>query len=199
MLGPAKLALIVLAAVALITLSSCPREKGPEGGPAPSPAKVRAEKEEEVSKVAKLKLSSPAFEHGQPIPSRYTADGEDINPPLVIEGIPPGTKSLVLIMDDPDAPIGLWVHWVVFNIPPDTTRIEEGEEPPGTPGLNSWRRTGYGGPAPPSGTHRYFFRVYALDTVLDLPEGAGKRQVEHAMEGHILAMGELMGTYSRKR
>ncbi len=199
MLGPVRLSLILIFTVALVTLSSCPKEKEPEGGPAPTSAKMQAEQQEEVSKVARLRLSSPAFEHGQPIPSRYTADGEDISPPLVIEGIPPGTKSLVLIMDDPDAPIGLWVHWVVFNIPPDTTKIEEGVEPPGTPGTNSWRRTGYGGPAPPSGTHRYFFRVYALDTVLDLSEGANKRQVEHAMEGHILAMGELMGTYSRKR
>jgi len=133
---------------------------------------------------------------GEHIPSKYTCDGYNVNPPLNIRGIPEGTKSLVLIVDDPDAPIGTWVHWVVWNIPP---KEEIGEDSvPGTEGLNDFRKHSYGGPCPPSGTHRYFFKVYALDTKLDLKRNSRKRDVERAMKGHILAQGQLVGLYSRR-
>lgn len=129
------------------------------------------------------------------IPVKYTCDGADINPPLRIEGIPEGTHSLVLIVDDPDAPGGTWDHWIVWNIPLVET-IEE-DSVPGTEGLNDFKTQSYGGPCPPSGTHRYFFKVYALDTTLDLPTTSTKTDVEQAMIGHILANGELIGLYSR--
>ena len=144
-----------------------------------------------------MRITSPVFGHNEMIPSRYTCQGEDINPPLIIEDVPPGTRSLVLIMDDPDAPIGTWDHWIVYDIPPQTARIEENSVP-GTQGRNSWGRNDYGGPCPPSGTHRYFFKLYALDTELRLPEGTGKKQVETAMQGHVLAQAQLIGLY-RKR
>lgn len=138
------------------------------------------------------------FEQGQAIPEKYTADGQDINPPLDITGIPDTAKSLVLIVDDPDAPAGLWVHWLVFNIP-TTDRIEEDSVPRDSiQGTNSWGKTSYGGPSPPSGTHRYFFKIYALDNELDLSSSSEKDNVEKAMEGHILDHAELMGTYSRE-
>ena len=144
-----------------------------------------------------IKIASTAFAEGEMIPKKYTCDGDDISPPLQISDVPENTKSLALIMDDPDAPVGVWDHWIVFNIPASISQISEGEEPQGTPGKNSWGRTGYGGPCPPSGTHRYFFKLYALDTMLDLEPGASKKKVLKAMEGHILAQGELMGKYKR--
>ena len=145
-----------------------------------------------------LSISSPAFEHGRPIPPHFTADGDDVSPELTITGVPDGAASLALIMDDPDAPMGTWVHWVVWNIPTETAVIEEGSEPGGsTGGRNSWSRAGYGGPAPPSGTHRYFFKLFALDTILDLPSTADKAALERAMEGHVVSAAELLGTYAR--
>ncbi|RQW77358.1 MAG: YbhB/YbcL family Raf kinase inhibitor-like protein [Geobacter sp.] len=145
-----------------------------------------------------FKLTSPAFNHGSQIPSQYTCDGEDINPHLVIHGVPQGAKSLALVMEDPDAPAGLWTHWVVWDIPPETKEIREHTAPIGTgEGLNSWGETGYGGPCPPSGTHRYFFRLFALDTRIKLPVNSKKAELEAAMAGHILATAELMGTYGR--
>lgn len=150
--------------------------------------------------MADLKINSSAFSDGEFIPARYTADGLDVNPPLQISGVPEGAKSLVLIMDDPDAPVGVWDHWLVFNIPPSVTEISENSTPAGAVvGKNSWGRTNYGGPAPPSGVHRYFFKLYALDSMLPLPVGATKAQVESAMKGHILAEAQLMGKYSRSR
>jgi Raf kinase inhibitor-like YbhB/YbcL family protein len=145
----------------------------------------------------KMKLTSSAFEDGQKIPSLYTADEKDISPPLAVNDVPQDAKSLVLIMDDPDAPIGTWDHWIVFDMPVQTAQIPEGTEPEGIPGRNSWGRTGYGGPAPPSGTHRYFFKLYALDKELGLKQGAGKKDIENAMKGHVLAEAQLMGKYSR--
>lgn len=139
------------------------------------------------------------------IPAKYTADGEDISPPLSWEGLPGETKSVAIIADDPDAPRGTWVHWLVWNLPPDVTHLDEGvpadEELPrgGVQGTTDFGTVGYGGPAPPGGTHRYFFRVYALDTVLALPASATRPELEQAMEGHILAQGQLMGTYSRSK
>ncbi len=135
------------------------------------------------------------FEHKSNIPAKYTADGDDVNPPLEIKDLPEGTETLVLIVDDPDAPNGMWVHWVVWDIAV-TDKIEENSVP-GTEGMNDFGRTAWGGPAPPSGTHRYFFKVYALDTKLDLPPSVVKKDVEAAMEGHILDQAELVGLYSR--
>lgn len=148
-----------------------------------------------LSEMANMKLTSPAFVHNGAIPSEFTCDGNDLSPPLSISDVPPNAKSLALINDDPDAPVGTWDHWVVFNIPPSTKSIPEGTEPQGTAGKNSWGRTGYGGPCPPSGTHRYFFKLYALDTILNLPEGSTKKDLERAMQGHIVAQAQLMGTY----
>ena len=142
-----------------------------------------------------MRLTSPEFEQNSMIPAKFTCDGEDINPALNIEEIPQETKSLALIVDDPDAPMGTWVHWVVFNIPV-TSQIQE-HSVPGRQGLNDFRKKDYGGPCPPSGTHRYFFKLYALDIELDLEEGVRKRDVEEAMEGHILAQAELIGLYKR--
>ena len=146
-----------------------------------------------------LQLSSSAFAYGGAIPARYTCEGEDANPPLAIDRVPTGTKSLALIVDDPDAPVGLWVHWVLWNIHPQTQQIAEKSVPAGAvQGKNSWGRTSYGGPCPPSGTHRYFFKLYALDTILKLGSGTTKAELERAMEGHVIGKGELMGTYRRK-
>ena len=144
-----------------------------------------------------LSVSSSAFENNKLIPAKYTCDGDDVNPPLTIEGTPAETKSLVLIVDDPDAPTGTWDHWVVWNIPP-TNRIEENTVT-GTEGLNTDRQHSYGGPCPPWGTHRYFFKVYALDTLLDLSPNSSKKDVEKAMQGHVLAKGELIGLYRRSK
>lgn len=130
------------------------------------------------------------------IPRKYTCDGADVNPPLNIRGIPGKAESLVLIVDDPDAPMGTWDHWIVWNIPPEE-RIEENNVP-GVEGLNDFRRHSYGGPCPPSGTHRYFFRVYALDAILDLKPNSRKGDVERSMRGHMLAQGEIIALYRRR-
>ena len=147
-----------------------------------------------------FELTSTAFAAGEPIPAKYTCDGADISPPLAWSDPPQGTQSLALIMDDPDAPVGTWDHWILFNIPADTRDLPEQASPPSgsVDGKNSWGRTGYGGPCPPRGTHRYFFKLYALDTPLNLPAGVDKAQLLQAMEGHILAQAELMGTYARQ-
>lgn len=153
----------------------------------------------EVS-MSDLALTSTVFSDGKAIPSKYTCDGEDINPPLTISGVPEDAQSLVLIMDDPDAvkPAGkVWDHWVVFNIPTTVTDIAEATEPEGVAGNNSWPRLGYGGPCPPDGEHHYMFKLYALDTELTLAEGATKSEVEQAMRGHIIANTQLVGTYNR--
>lgn len=147
-----------------------------------------------------MKLSSPAFENNGPIPSVYTCDGEDKNPPLEIGDIPPGTQSLTLIVDDPDAPGGDWVHWTVWNIPPATARIEENSVPAGAvEGTTNFGKPGYGGPCPPSGIHRYQFKLYALDTTLSLSQSATKQAILNAMGGHILAHRQLTGLYQRSQ
>src|SRR5688572_24026178 len=132
-----------------------------------------------------LRISSPAFRPDGNIPSRYTCEGEDINPPLDIKQIPAEAKSMVLIIEDPDAPMGTWLHWLVWNIP-IVHHINENEVP-GDQGLNDFGKIEYGGPCPPSGTHRYYFKVYALGELLDIPEGASKKDVEAAMQNHIIA------------
>jgi len=154
----------------------------------------------EGATMSELKLSSTAFQNNGSIPSRYTCDGRDINPPLAIENVPPGTKSLALIVDDPDAPMGTWVHWVSWNIAPGIKEIKENDTPGGSvSGLNDFKRQSYGGPCPPSGTHRYFFKLYALDTALDLPSGAKKADVEKAMKGHVISEAQIIGLYKRSR
>ena len=147
-------------------------------------------------KGANMKIFSPAFQHNQAIPSKFTCEGEDKNPALTISDVPTGTKSLALIVDDPDAPGKTWVHWVVFNIPPTMQQISENSIP-GKQGINDFGRLNYGGPCPPSGEHRYFFKLYALDTALNLKEGVTKKQLEEAMKGHTLSKAELVGLYRK--
>jgi Raf kinase inhibitor-like YbhB/YbcL family protein len=142
-------------------------------------------------------IRSPAFNHEETIPSKYTCEGDDVSPPLAFDTVPQGTVSLVLIMDDPDAPNGTWDHWVRFNIPVSETRIGEEVELLGMGGKNSWGSTGYGGPCPPSGEHRYLFKLYALDTMLTLSEGTSKEEVLVAMQGHVLESATLMGRYKK--
>jgi len=142
-----------------------------------------------------IKVFSSAFESNSTIPRKYTCDGENINPPLEFANIPEETESMVLIMDDPDSPMNPFTHWVVWNIEP-VAKIEE-DSIPGIEGINNFRKIGYGGPCPPSGTHRYFFKVYALDRQLELKAGAGRKELESEMIGHIIAEGELMGKYGK--
>jgi Raf kinase inhibitor-like YbhB/YbcL family protein len=152
----------------------------------------------------KIELNSTAFTEGANIPKQYTGDGKDVSPPLRWPEPPPGTKSFALICDDPDAPRGTWLHWVLFNLPADQRQLDEAVPAQETldngakQGKNDFRKIGYGGPAPPPGKpHRYFFKLYALDTTLDLAAGASKDQLLAAMKEHILAEGQLMGQYGR--
>jgi len=153
--------------------------------------------------VMELDIRSSAFEEGELIPEKYTCDGEDISPPLSWTQPPKEAKSMVLICDDPDAPMGTWVHWVLFGLSPDTLELAEGISHEkdvlggAKQGLNDFRKYGYGGPCPPGGTHRYFFKLYAVDTQVGLNAGATKNEVLNAIKGHILAEGQLMGRYSR--
>ena len=150
-----------------------------------------------------ITITSSAFTEGAMIPKKHTCDAEDISPDLKWSGVPKEAKSLALICDDPDAPVGTWVHWVLFNIPADVNALPAGIPPDAAlkngsrNGKNDFRKLGYGGPCPPGGTHRYFFKIYALDTVLSLDSGSTKAQVVAAMKGHILAEGQLMGKYKR--
>ncbi|MEW5870118.1 MAG: YbhB/YbcL family Raf kinase inhibitor-like protein [Chloroflexota bacterium] len=181
-----KTALVLLLALFLLG-TGCQSQPAPEGGSSMT-----------------LQITSSAFSEGGNIPQKYTCDGEDASPPLAWSGVPAGTQSLALIADDPDAPVGTWVHWVLYNIPPDLPGLPEGiaktasVEGTGQQGNNGFRKAGYGGPCPPKGKpHRYFFKLYALDTVLGLEAGASKADLEKAMQGHILAQGQLMGLYGR--
>lgn len=149
--------------------------------------------------MSALSIESSAFPQNGMIPPKYTCDGPDVNPPLSIGNIPEKTKSLALIVDDPDAPRGTWVHWVIWNLGPGTKEIPENSVPQGAlQGTNDFRKQTYGGPCPPSGIHRYFFKLYALDAALSLKAGATKAQLEEAMKGHILGQAELLGRYGRK-
>ena len=151
-----------------------------------------------------IKITSPAFEDGGLIPAKYTCDGADISPPLQWDAVPEGTKSIALICDDPDAPVGTFVHWVIFGLPAETRELAEkvpAEEVLANgarQGISDFGRTGYGGPCPPSGTHRYFFKIYALDAEIALAAGADKAQLLKAMEGHIVGQGQLIGKYKRQ-
>lgn len=156
-----------------------------------------------------LQITSPAFPHDGEIPAKYTCQGDDIAPPLQWTGVPADARSLVLIVDDPDAPDPAapkmtWVHWLLYNLPPDTSGLPEGASPADLPagtgeGLNDWKRTGYGGPCPPIGRHRYFHKLYALDSMLEGLVKPTKAQLEAAMQGHILDQTELVGTYLKSR
>jgi len=183
-------------AVILTFLIGCSRnEKQAESKPDVS---------EQVETMGNIQITSSAFKEGELMPSKYTCDGQDISPPLKWSGVPQNTKSIALICDDPDAPMGTWVHWVIYNIPPTVTELSEGFPATETisngakQGITDFKKTGYGGPCPPSGTHRYFFKVYALDTELKLASGAKKKDIENAMKGHILANGQLIGKYKRQ-
>lgn len=151
-----------------------------------------------------MKLTSPAFSDGGKIPAKFTCDGADINPELDISGVPSTAKTLVLLMDDPDVPAfvrkdQMWDHWVLFNIPPTTAKIPEHNHSIGTLGRNTGGTSAYYGPCPPDREHRYFFKLYALDTTLHLPQGASKTDVEKALEGHVVAKTQLMGRYEKQK
>jgi Raf kinase inhibitor-like YbhB/YbcL family protein len=152
-----------------------------------------------------IKIESTAFKHLQPIPSQYTCDGADISPPLSWSNVPAAAKSLALIVDDPDAPARTWVHWIVYDLPAATDSLPENLPKTdtlaggGKQGKTDFNRVGWNGPCPPNGTHRYFFKLYALDIMLNLPAGKTKHEIEKAMKGHVLAQGELAGTYLRKK
>jgi Raf kinase inhibitor-like YbhB/YbcL family protein len=185
---PMSRTLLVVAALAIATCG-CKKDNGSS---------------EERSRDMKISVSSSAFQEGGMIPPKYTCDGNDLSIPLTWTGVPEGTKSIAVISDDPDAPVGTWVHWVMWNIPPTVRELAEGVPtkprlPDGSrQGISDFGRPGYGGPCPPSGTHRYYFKVYALDVTLDLPGTTRKADLVKAMKGHILAEGQLMGKYSRR-
>jgi Raf kinase inhibitor-like YbhB/YbcL family protein len=158
----------------------------------------------EGDKTMAITVTSSTFKEGGMIPAKYTCDGQNISPPLQWEGAPRGTKSFALISDDPDAPIGIWIHWVMWNIPAEANQLPEGIpqvkqlQDGSIQGLNSYPRCGYSGPCPPSGTHRYYFKIYALDAMLDLPASSTNKDLLKAMKEHILAEGSLMGKYQRR-
>lgn len=183
------------AAFAVIVAAGLAGACGVFADPAPSPLLHGGE-------MMNMKLESEAFRAGNPIPTVYTCKGQSLSPPLSWQDVPDGTQTLALIADDPDAPMGTWVHWVVYNIPADRRSFKQSVDktdslPDGTrQGKNSSGSIGYQGPCPPSGTHRYFFKLYALDTTLDMRSAATKQDLLDAMDGHVLAYGELMGTFS---
>ena len=166
--------------------------------------KKEVDSTKEGGKKMVITVTSSAFEEASMIPSKYTCDGENISPPLKWEGAPDGTESFALISDDPDAPMKTWVHWVMWNIPADVKELPENIPPDKTlpngssQGITDFKRHGYGGPCPPSGNHRYYFRIYALDTELGLVNTSTKKDLLKAMEGHIIAEGHLMGKYKRR-
>jgi Raf kinase inhibitor-like YbhB/YbcL family protein len=187
--------LLALGMLAFIACSNRSEQAAPPPGP-PTPASQQPQKTE-------LKLTSTAFKEGEEIPRGYTCDGANVSPPLEWTGVPKNAKTIAIIADDPDAPGGTWVHWVLYNLPSDGLGLIENTPQTetlnggGMQGKNDFRKIGYGGPCPPSGTHRYFFKFYALDTELPLKAGATKDDVEKAMQGHTLAQTQLMGTYRR--
>jgi Raf kinase inhibitor-like YbhB/YbcL family protein len=179
----------------VVTMLACSPRQQP-AAPSPTPA---VQKET----IMELKLKSAAFKEGQTIPRQYTCDGVNVSPPLEWSGAPKNAKTIAIIADDPDAPRGTWVHWVLYNLPAENIGLVENLaatetlKAGGFQGKNDFDKIGYGGPCPPSGTHRYFFKIYAVDAELPLPAGATKAELEKAMQGHIVAQGQLMGTYSR--
>lgn len=181
--------------ICLVIFTGCIEEEGAPSTPTPVPTSTPSSTPTPSQPGIGMHISSPDFEPGALIPKKFTCDGNNINPTLIIEGIPAETKSLALIFDDPDAPRGTWVHWVVYNIPV-VSRIEENSIP-GEQGINDYSGDEYEGPCPPSGTHRYSFKLYALDVELALGEEVDKNALEEAMQGHILDTAELIGRYTR--
>src|SRR5437660_1714684 len=183
-----------------LLLTACQRSTTttPANSAAPTPA-ATTKGEDKMT----LKLTSTAFDEGGMIPARYTCDGENVSPPLAWSGVPTGTKTLALVADDPDAPRGTWTHWLIYQIPatekglPENVPARDTLDSGARQGANDFKKTGYGGPCPPTGTHRYFFKLYALDTDLTLPPGATKDQLLKALENHIVAQGQLMGRYKK--
>jgi Raf kinase inhibitor-like YbhB/YbcL family protein len=181
-----------------LLLTNCSSQR-PQPEPVGKPPAVSATLEQNPQ----IKLTSTAFKEGEAIPRQYTCDGVNISPPLEWSGVPKTAKAIAIIADDPDAPAGTWVHWVLYNLPAENIGLVENVpagdnlKAGGFQGKTDFGNVGYGGPCPPSGTHRYFFKIYALDSVLDLKAGATKAEVEKAMEGHIVSQGQLMGTYRR--
>lgn len=165
----------------------------------PPRTETSATNAEPPRKVSTMKLTSPAFTEGATIPKQYTCDGGDVIPPLTFADVPPETKTLALVVDDPDAPVGTWDHWVVWNIPATVRGVAEGQTPDGVVGRNSWKKNAWGGPCPPDREHRYFFKLYALDAELALTRDAMKADLEKAMGAHVIARTELMARYDRTR
>src|SRR5438309_11717707 len=190
---------------ALVFLCSCQTANQNRVGANQSrPATTPAEKHSEPgSEKMSIKITSTAFADGEMMPKQYTCDGANVSPPLFWSGVPASAKALALICDDPDAPGKTWVHWVVYDLPASLSSLTENIATTaeltdgGTQGANDFKKIGYGGPCPPSGTHRYYFKLYALDAELDLKPGAMKSDLLKAMEGHVVAQGQLMGTYRR--
>jgi Raf kinase inhibitor-like YbhB/YbcL family protein len=170
---------------------------------APKPVPPQPPAKQSPDKKSEIKVTSAAFQEGQPIPRQYTCDGVNVSPPLEWSGVPKTAKTIAIIADDPDAPSGTWVHWVLYNLPADNIGFVENVpatetlKAGGFQGTNDFGKIGYGGPCPPSGTHHYSFKVYALDAELPLKAGATKAELEKALEGHVLIQGQLMGTYRR--
>lgn len=183
---------LIFLLVGMLLISGCIQNNNERNTTKESPDTGKGDENVDIQNI---KVFSSAFEANRTIPRKYTCDGENLNPPLELEGIPEEAESLVLIIDDPDAPMKVFTHWIVWNIEP-VAKIEE-DSIPGVEGINDFRKIGYGGPCPSSGTHRYFFRVYALDRKLELKAGAGRKELESEMIGHIIAEGELIGKYSR--
>ncbi len=200
---------LALAAVTVVVVAACSGAASDEESPATTtraiaetstttivPASTTIAPTPTTSGENILQITSPSFGQGADIPTEFSCDGDNVSPELNIENLPINTVTLALVMDDPDAPGGTWVHWVAFDVPP-TDVIPEGIPLLGIGGNNSWGTTGYGGPCPPSGTHRYFFKLFAIDSTLELPEGSTVEEVLDAIEGHILDRAELMGRYTR--
>jgi Raf kinase inhibitor-like YbhB/YbcL family protein len=185
----------------VLLLAAC--QRGPTTPTANSTAPTPAATTRGEDKMA-LKITSTAFDEGGMIPARYTCDGENVSPSLAWSGVPAGAKTLALVADDPDAPRGTWTHWVIFQIPatekglPENVPARDTLEGGAQQGNNDFKKLGYGGPCPPDGTHRYFFKLYALDADLNLPPGATKDQLLKASEGHVVAQGQLVGQYKRQ-
>ena len=199
---PGSLLVAILAVAGVLTFSAAPMNVLRAAG-----KDVPQTTQEKGGSLMSLTITSSAFSQNGEIPAKYTCDGKDVSPPLAWSGLPAGTKSLALIVDDPDAPDPAapkmtWVHWVLYDIPPGANGLPEGVKPGELPkgtkeGLNDWKRTGYGGPCPPIGRHRYFLKLYALDVVLPELGKATKQDLERAMKGHVLVSAELVGTYKR--
>jgi len=187
---------LTIVGTALCLVLSCGKRQPTPAEPAPSNAAP--------ANTTEMKLTSNSFREGQPIPRGYTCDGANVSPPLEWSSVPKSTKTLALIVDDPDAPAGTWVHWVLYNLPAENIGIIESTPTTetltggGIQGMNDFKKIGYGGPCPPSGTHRYFFKIYALDAELPLKPGSTKADLENAMTGHVLAQAQLMGTYRKQ-